>query len=48
MNFLTKDEDLLKKYHHILNKVSDSIKRKNLIANPSTIRHFENQNKVLQ
>ena len=39
MNFLTKDDDLLKKYNDIWNKISHSIK-KNLIANPPTLNFF--------
>ena len=47
MNFLIKDDELLKKYNDIWNKVCNSIK-KNFISNPFTIKKSENQNKVLQ
>lgn len=39
MNFLIKDDDLLKKYSDIWNKVSSNTKKKNLITNPSTLKN---------
>ena len=39
MNFLIEDDDLLKKYNTIWDKVSTDIK-KNLIASLSTIKNF--------
>ena len=37
---LNEDDELLEKYNGTLNKVSNNIRNKNLIANPSTIQNF--------
>ena len=39
MYFSIEDDELLKKYD-IWNKASNNIKKKNLIANTSSIKHF--------
>ena len=43
--YLTKDDDFIGKPNDIWNKVSCITLKKNLIANPSTIKNIENQTK---
>ena len=47
MYFVTEGNEVFKKYNDIWNISTNSIK-KNLIANPSTIKISENQNKMLR
>ena len=47
MYFWIKDKNLLKKYNALCNEVSIDIKP-DLIVNLSTVKIFENQNKILQ
>ena len=46
ISFFSKGGDLLKKFNTIWDKVSTDIKKKNLIESLSTIKTFENQNKI--
>ena len=47
ISFLIKDDDLLKNIMIFGKKRSVIVLKNNFIANPSTIKIFENQNKVL-